>query len=137
MKGRERGLAGDYGDYCLELKASLESRFAHLPNHGMNYAYHLDAGRYARFLRRFSEHFGVQRIEGKIASVDQARGSGDIAPCCSIRQAHRRRPVHRLHRLPLAAARRDPGRRYEDWSHWLFNDSAIAVQTESVGRPCR
>jgi hypothetical protein len=46
-KGVERGIASDYGDYCLELKASKENRFAHLPNNGMNYAYHLDAGRYA------------------------------------------------------------------------------------------
>jgi tryptophan halogenase len=133
MKGRKQGLAGDYGDYCLELKASLESRFAHLPNDGLNYAYHLDAGRYARFLRRYSEHFGVQRIEAKIASVERA-ANGDIAAllldsgkriegdlfidCTGFRS------------LLLGETL---GIGYEDWSHWLFNDSAIAVQTESMG----
>jgi tryptophan halogenase len=133
MKGRKQGLAGDYGDYCLELKASLESKFAHLPNDGLNYAYHLDAGRYARFLRRFSEHFGVERIEAKIASVEQA-ANGDIAAllldsgkriegdlfidCTGFRSL--------LLGQTLGVA-------YEDWSHWLFNDSAIAVQTESMG----
>jgi tryptophan halogenase len=66
MKGRERGLAGDYGDYCLELKAAQENKFAHLPRTGMNYAYHMDASRYARFLRTMSENHGVTRIEGKI-----------------------------------------------------------------------
>ena len=35
LKGRERGLAGDYGDYCLEHVASQESRFGHLPNEWM------------------------------------------------------------------------------------------------------
>jgi tryptophan halogenase len=134
MKGRERGLARDYGDYCLELKASTESKFAHLPNDGLNYAYHLDAGRYARFLRRFSEHFGVERIEAKIASVDTDAASGDITAlvldsgkriegdlfidCTGFRS------------LLLGQTL---GVEYEDWSHWLFNDSAIAVQTESVG----
>src|SRR6185503_11203827 len=77
LKGRERKLAGDYGDYCLELKASLESKFAHLPNQGMNYAYHLDAGLYAKFLRKFAAGFGVKRIEGKIVAVNVADG-GDI-----------------------------------------------------------
>jgi tryptophan halogenase len=134
MKGRERGLARDYGDYCLELKASQENKFAHLPNDGLNYAYHLDAGRYARFLRRFSEHFGVERIEAKIASVDTDPASGDITAlvldsgsriegdlfidCTGFRS------------LLLGQTL---GIEYEDWSHWLFNDSAIAVQTESVG----
>jgi tryptophan halogenase len=134
MKGRERGLAGDYGDYCLELKASLEGKFAHLPNDGLNYAYHLDAGRYARFLRRFSEHFGVERIEAKIAKVDTDPASGDITAlvldsgtriegdlfidCTGFRS------------LLLGQTL---GVGYEDWSRWLFNDSAIAVQTESMG----
>jgi tryptophan 7-halogenase len=132
-KGRERGLAGDYGDYCLELAAARESRFGHLPNGGINYAYHLDATRYARYLRRFSEHFGVERIEAKIATVEKD-GAGDIAAlvldsgtriegdlfidCTGFRS------------LLLGQAL---GVEYEDWSAWLFNDSAIAVQTESVG----
>ncbi len=55
LKGRERGLAGDYGDYCVELQASLAGRFAHLPKLGMNYAFHIDAGLYAKFLRKFAE----------------------------------------------------------------------------------
>jgi tryptophan halogenase len=133
MKGRERGLARDYGDYCLELRAGLEHKFAHLPNDGLHYAYHLDAGRYARFLRRFSEHFGVERIEAKIAKVEQA-ATGDIAAllldsgkriegdlfidCTGFRS------------LLLGQTL---GIEYQDWSHWLFNDSAIAVQTESMG----
>jgi tryptophan halogenase len=133
MKGRKKGLARDYGDYCLELRAGLEHKFAHLPNDGLNYAYHLDAGRYARFLRRYSEHFGVQRIEAKIASVEQA-ANGDIAAlvldsgkriegdlfidCTGFRS------------LLLGQTL---GVEYLDWSHWLFNDSAIAVQTESTG----
>jgi tryptophan halogenase len=132
LKGRARGLAHDYGDYCLELLAAKENRFAHLPNQGLNYAYHLDATRYARYLRRFAEHFGVERIEAKIASVDAGDGNiralvldsgkrveGDLfIDCTGFRSL--------LLGQTLGVA-------YEDWSQWLFNDSAIAVQTESVG----
>lgn len=132
LKGRERGLAHDYGDYCLELLAAKEKRFAHLPNGGLNYAYHLDATRYARYLRRFSEHFGVERIEAKITGVDASEGriaalvldsgkriEGDLfIDCTGFRS------------LLLGQTL---GVEYEDWSPWLFNDSAIAVQTESIG----
>jgi tryptophan halogenase len=134
MKGRERGLARDYGDYCLELKASLEGKFAHLPNDALNYAYHLDAGRYARFLRRYSEHFGVERIEAKIAQVDTDPASGDITAL--VLDSGKRIEGDLFidctgFRALLIGQTLGVG--YEDWSHWLFNDSAIAVQTESVG----
>jgi tryptophan halogenase len=134
LKGRARGLAGDYGDYCPELVAAQENRFGHLPDKGVNYAYHLDASRYARYLRRFAEHFGAVRIEAKITHVETDPASGHIAAlvldsgtriegdlfidCTGFRS------------LLLGQTLGVP---YEDWSQWLFNDSAIAVQTESVG----
>ncbi|WP_426337342.1 tryptophan halogenase family protein [Pseudoduganella sp. R-31] len=133
-KGRERKLAGDYGDYCIELKAAQLNRFGHLPREGINYAYHLDAGAYARFLRKYSEGYGAQRIEGKIARVhtDGAIGhitalqldsgamlEGDLFIDCTGFRAL-------LIGETLGAA-------LEDWSQWLHNDSAIAVQTSSTG----
>ncbi|HEX7983345.1 MAG TPA: tryptophan halogenase family protein [Duganella sp.] len=135
-KGVERGLASDYGDYCLELKASLEHRFAHLPNNGMNYAYHLDASRYAKYLRRLSEPRGVQRIEGKIVRYTKheegdMRGDvrsivlesgqeieGDLFIDCTGFRG-----------LLIGDAMEET---MEDWSQWLFCDRAIAVQTEAV-----
>jgi tryptophan halogenase len=133
MKGRERNLAGDYGDYCLELKAAQEQRFAHLPNNGMNYAYHIDASLYAKYLRKFSEPFGVQRIQGKIVKVETDAASGDITSlkldsgveiegdlfidCTGFRG------------LLIGEAMKVE---YKDWSNWLYCDSAVAVQTESV-----
>ena len=133
-KGRERGLAGAYGDYCLELKASQESRFAHLPQNGMNYAYHMDASRYARYLRTFSEPFGVQRIEGKIAKVHTDTASGDITglqlDSGALIEGDLFIDCTGFRALLLGETMKQE---YEDWSHWLFCDSAIAVQTESTG----
>lgn len=134
LKGRERKLAGDYGDYCVELKAALENKFAHLPRGGMNYAFHIDAGLYAKYLRKFSEGYGVKRIEGKITNVlthadtgfikairldSGAEIEGDLFIDCTGFRA-----------LLIGQTLHEP---YEDWSHWLPCDSAVAVQTESVG----
>jgi tryptophan halogenase len=134
LKGRDRKLASDYGDYCLELQASLEGKFAHLPQNGMNYAFHIDASLYAKFLRKFAEGFGVKRVEGKIVDVKVDETSGNIASirldggdviegdlfidCTGFRSLLIGNALH-------------VG--YEDWSHHLFCDSAVAVQTESVG----
>jgi tryptophan 7-halogenase len=136
LRGRERGLAGDYGEYCLELQAALASRFAHLPQNGMNYAFHLDASLYAKYLRKFSEPFGVRRIEGKITEVKLDADSGAVASlqldsgltvegdlfidCSGFRGLLIEQTLHAG---------------YEDWTHWLPCDSAIAVQTKSVGEP--
>ena len=135
LKGKERKLAKDYGDYCLELKAAEENKFAHLPNNGMNYAYHLDASLYARFLRRFAEGFGVQRIEGKIVKVNTSAESGDIASLQldsgDVLEADLFIDCTGFRAMLIGEAM---GVKYQDWSHWLFNDSAIAVQTASVGQ---
>ncbi|WP_431050314.1 tryptophan halogenase family protein [Roseateles sp. L2-2] len=132
-KGRERGLATDYGDYCLELRAAQENRFAHLPRAGMNYAFHIDATLYGRYLRRFSEALGVVRVEGKIAEVLRHGPDGDLRAlklqdgteiegdlfidCTGMRS------------LLLGQTL---GVGYQDWSEWLPCDSAIAVQTAGV-----
>jgi tryptophan 7-halogenase len=134
LKGRDRGLASDFGDYCLELKAAQENRFAHLPRAGMNYAFHMDASLYAKYLRQFSERFGVQRIEGKIAKVSTDAGAsriesltldsgvvieGDLFIDCTGFRG-----------LLIGEALLEP---FEDWSQWLHCDSAVAVQTASTG----
>ena len=137
LEGKQRGLASDYGDYCLELRAGLDNRFATDAERSVcNYAYHFDATLYARYLRKYSEDLGVQRIEGKIAKVhtDPTTGfitglamekgqliEGDLfVDCTGIRS------------LLLSDTL---GVEYEDWSHWLPCDTAVAVQTASVGEP--
>ncbi len=136
LEGRQRGLASDYADYCLELRAAMDNRFALLPDNGINYAYHFDATLYGQYLRRYSENLGVERIEGKIVKVlcDAVGGNvtglqldrgelieGDLFIDCSGMRS-----------LLLGETL---GVHYASWSHWLPCDSALAVQTASVGEP--
>jgi tryptophan halogenase len=136
LKGQQLGIAKDFGEYCPELVAARQNKFAVAPKHGLNYAYHIDAGLYAKFLRDLAEENGVIRQEGKVVDVglDSDSGfvnnvvlesgqviEGDLFIDCSgfkgllIEQA--------LHTG------------YDDWSHWLPMNSAVAVQTESIGEP--
>ena len=132
LEGRERGLAKDYGAYCLELRAAMEGRFAQLPNQGINYAYHIDSTRYARFLRRFSEKYGLRRVEGLIEHVEKAE-NGDIAALL-LKDGTRIEgdlfiDCTGFRALLIGKAL---GVEFEDWSQWLFTDGAFTVQTESV-----
>ncbi|WP_049723292.1 tryptophan halogenase family protein [Gilvimarinus polysaccharolyticus] len=136
LSGKKRGIDYPYGDYCAEILAAQEGKFAVLPKGGMNYAYHMDAGKYAKYLRRFSEGFGVTRQEGKIVKVNLKSDSGDIGSltlasgevvdgdffidCTGFRAL-------------LIEGALNTG--FEDWSHWLPCDRAMAVQTESQGDP--
>ena len=136
LKGRTQGLSRTYTDYNPETVAAFANRFAHVQRGGLNYAYHLDAGRYAKFLRAMSEAHGVKRIEGKIGAVlmdgpqgrdgditalqmqDGSRIDGDLfIDCTGFRS------------MLLGEAL---GVGYEDWSYWLPCDRAVAVQTASV-----
>lgn len=133
LYGREKGHAQSYDDYCVELVAALQGRFAHLPGDQSNYAYQLDSTLYAKFLRQIAEKDGTTRVEGKIASVDLDGESGDIAAlvlesgakiegdlfldCTGFRALLIEQALHAG---------------FDDWTHYLPCDSAIAVQTESI-----
>jgi tryptophan halogenase len=136
LNGRERGHDEPYDDYCLELKAALAGKFAHLPNDRMNYAYQFDSTLYARYLRQLAEADGTTRVEGKIAEVDLDGESGDIA---ALRLESGERIEGDLFldctgfRALLIEGSLKAG--FEDWSHWLPCDSAIAIQTASVRPP--
>lgn len=136
MRGLKEGLATDFGDYCLERKAAEANKFAHLPNNGLNYAYHIDATRYAGFLRNLAEEEGLRRIDSTIKEVTTREQDGFITSltlasgeviegdffvdCTGFKGLLIEKALHTG---------------YEDWSHWLPCDSAVAVQTESVGEP--
>ena len=134
LLAKARGFGGELGDYCFEHQAAAAGRFAVAEKSRINYAYHLDAGLYARFLREKFEPVGVRRIEGRIARVEQdgesghvtalvmedgSRVNGDLfVDCTGFRGL--------LIEQTLGAG-------YENWRHWLQTDSALAVQTGSAG----
>ena len=136
LKGRKMGISREFGEYCKEWVAAKQRRFAVLPNHGLNYAYHFDASLYARFLRTMAEEHGAVRQEGRIEVVEQdpATGfitglrlqSGQLIPgdlfidCTGFRGLLIEQTLHAG---------------YEDWTHWLPCNSAVAVQTESLSPP--
>ncbi|WP_066662678.1 MULTISPECIES: tryptophan halogenase family protein [unclassified Sphingomonas] len=136
LEGRTRGHTQSYDDYCLELVAALQSKFAQLPDNKVNYAYQLDSGLYARFLRQMAEADGVTRVEGKIARVELNGESGDIA---ALELDGGRRVEGDLFldctgfRALLIEGALHAG--YDDWTHWLPCDSAIALQTPNVRPP--
>jgi tryptophan halogenase len=133
LNGLERGHDEPYDDYCLELSAAYAGKFAHLPDERMNYAYQLDSTLYAKFLRAMAEGDGAVRIEGRIADVELDGTSGDIA-ALGLESGQRIEGDLFVDctgfRALLIEGALHAG--FEDWTHWLPCDSAIAIQTRSI-----
>lgn len=134
LYGREKGHEQSYDDYCLELIAAREGKFAHLPDDRMNYAYQLDSGLYAKFLRGMAEGDGTRRVEGKISTVNLDGETGEIAALV-LDSGERIEGDLFLDCTGFRAVLigQTLGVGHEDWTHWLPCDFAIALQTESVG----
>ncbi|UTF60299.1 tryptophan halogenase family protein [Gilvimarinus sp. DA14] len=134
LRERLNGGQFSYADYSPETQAARAGKFAITKNPRLGFAYHLDAGLYAKYLRRVSESRGVTRIEGKIQTVKLEPNSGNIEAlqmadgqlidgdlfidCTGFRGLLIEQTLHAG---------------YEDWSHQFLCDSAVAVQTESTG----
>ena len=135
LHGKRNNIEFAFDHYSPEIQAAKAEKFA-LTKGGLNYSYHLDATLYAKFLRTFAEAHGVKRIEGKIIDVTKDSKTGEIK---SLQLANGNVIEGQLFidctgfvGLLIEKALHTG---YEDWSHWLPCDSAVAVQTKSVSAP--
>jgi len=139
LRLRERGDVGAFEDYSLNAVIAHRDRIA-VPagNAGgawnmYGYAYHFDAGLYAAFLRRYSEVRGVARIDGKVVGTELRSEDGFIQ---ALRLADGQRieadffiDCSGFRGLLIEEALKIG---YDDWTHWLPCDRAVAVPCESI-----
>ena len=128
-------------DFSLPIKAARQKRFAlakgnQFPINHWSYAYHFDAKLVAKYLRGYAEKLGVIRTEGKVIDVKQNTVDGNITgvtlesgntiegdffvDCSGFRSL-------------LLNKTLDIG--YQDWSHWLPCNRAVAVASKNNESP--
>jgi len=140
LKMARRGAVKPLDAYAINCVAARMNRFAQpdksrpdMPLADIDYAYHMDATLYAAYLRRRAEAQGVERIEGRIVDVALREGDGFVD---SVRLEDGRGigghifvDCSGMRGLLIGGAL---GVGYEDWSHWLPCDRALAVPCENA-----
>jgi tryptophan halogenase len=139
LQARGRGGSTRLEDYSQSAKAAQANRFMRedalptAPLGAATYAYHFDAGLYARFLREKAEASGVIRHEGRITKVHQDGLSGDVT---GVEMEDGRIVEGDLFvdcsGFVSLLLGKTMGVDYVDWSHWLPMNRALAVPCESV-----
>jgi tryptophan 7-halogenase len=142
LKLHQQGKTKDIGEYSITAQAAKHNKFLHpvstanSPLSQIKYAYHFDAGLYARQLRAYSESMGVKRIENKIVKVNLRAGDGFIDSLLlsdgAVVEAELFIDCSGFKGLLIEEALKTG---YEDWSHLLLCDSAIAVQSKNKDAP--
>ena len=141
LKQHLAGRAPDFSEFSLHSVAAPLNKFMTSPPNlppgsplaDIAYAYHFDAGLYAKYLRSVAEQRGVKRIEGKIVEVVQNPESGFIEAVV-IENGERVEgelfiDCSGFRGLLIEGALKTG---YDDWSQWLPCNRAMAVPCESV-----
>ena len=136
----QNGRADAIEDFCLPIVAGRRNRFDFptLDEGGINatfaYAYHFDANLYAGFLRGFAEPRGLRRTEGKVVDIALRPTDGHVASITlqsgEVVEGDLFIDCSGFRSLLMGHAL---GVEYEDWTHWLPCDRAMAVPCERSG----
>lgn len=139
MRLHQLGEAPDVDAFSLQAMAARDNKFmraidaGNSPLSNIPYAFHFDAGLYARFLREYSEALGVVRREGKIVDVNLRGEDGFVR---SVRledgseiEADLFVDCSGFRGLIIDQALKAG---FTDWSEYLPCDRAIAVPCEGV-----
>ena len=133
LKSRSLGQSDTIEAYALTAVAARQGRFgvpkgSQFPLDHWAYAYHFDATLVASYLREYAERRGTTRTEGRVVEVER-RGEDGFIRAIALEDGRRIQgdlfiDCSGFRGLLIGDAL---GIGYEDWSHWLPCNRAIAV----------
>jgi tryptophan halogenase len=140
LKMHLAGKAKELEAYSINTAACRGNKFMRprldMPNSPLSqiaYAFHFDASLYAKFLRGYAEERGVKRVEGMIEQVRTREGDGHVT-ALQLRSGQTVEGDFFIDcsgfRALLIQETLDTG--FDDWSHWLPCDRAVAVPCAST-----
>ncbi len=142
LRMQAEGRGGEIFDYSIANVMAAQRRFAP-PSSDTNsilstyaYAYQFDATLFAPYLRDYATARGVRRTEGKVVHVERDPLSGDIA-ALQLQDGERIAgdlfvDCSGFRALLIGETLRSD---WQDWSHWLPCDRAVAVPCASPEGP--
>ena len=142
LRMRAEGRSDSIFDYSIANVMASNNRFSppstdtNSPLSTYSYAYQFDATLFGPYLREYCLARGVERTEGKVVNVHRDAASGDVI---ALEMENEEQVAGELFidcsgfaALLIGRTFEEP---WEDWSHWLPCDRAVALPCTSPAGP--